>query len=181
VFDACEYIIKKGDARKTAENRLLDMLQRKRNMQIFSECLIPMMLEGEAVGYLRLFNDMEYHRSIKPQSAARALRYAGILVEALVHYGYFKLESGDDFDIPVLNISAGGVLFRLDDPVLKRYLMLHTVLHLSILLSNRQIEVRGSVHRIDAGRSEYGVKFEYINEVDARFIDDVVHGRVPFN
>jgi hypothetical protein len=181
IFDACEHLIREGESRTTAESRLLDLLQRKRDMKIFSECLIPMLLEGEAVGYLRLINDMDYHRSIKPQSAFRAFRYAGILVEALVHYGYFKLESGDDFDVPVINISAGGVLFRLDKPALKGYLSLRTTLHLSIRLSNRQIEARGSVHRIDERRSEYGVQFEYINEADARFIDDVVHGRASLN
>jgi hypothetical protein len=181
IFDACEHLIREGVSRTTAESRLLDLLQRKRDMKIFSECLIPLLLEGEAVGYLRLANDMDYHRSIKPQSAFRAFRYAGILVEALVRYGYFRLESGDDFDVQVINISAGGVLFSLDKPALKRYLNLNTVLHLSIRLSDRQIEARGSVHRIDEDRSEYGVQFDYVNEADARFIDDVVHGRASLN
>jgi hypothetical protein len=181
IFDTCEHLIHEGESRSAAEGRLLDLLQRKRNRRIYSECLIPLLLEGEAVGYFRLTNDMDYHRSIKPQSALRVLRYAGILVEALVHYGYFRLESGDDFDVPIINISAGGVLFRLDKPALKGYLNLHTVLHLSIRLANRQIEARGSVHRIDEERSEYGVQFDYVNEADARFIDDVVHGRASLN
>jgi len=178
IADAYEYLVRRGELRMKAENRILDMLQQKRNGKIFSECLVPLMLEGETVGCIRLWNDMDYHRIIKPSFALRASWYAGILVEALVKYDYFSLESGDDFDIPVINVSAGGVLFKLERAELKRYLVLKTILQMAIQFPARQVEARGSIHRIDEEGAAYGVQLERINEVDARYIDDVVHGRI---
>ena len=135
------------------------------------------MLEGEVVGYIRLFNDIDYHRSIKPAFALRAAKYATVLVEALVKYDYFTLESGEEFDVPVVNVSAGGFLFKLDRSALKQYLILRTTLMMTIQFASRLIKANGMIHRIDALRSEFGVKFFLINDADSHFIDDVVHGK----
>jgi hypothetical protein len=177
VSGACEFLIQSGIPRKTVESRLVDLLQYKRNHNVYSECLIPLMLEGEVVGCIRLYNDMDNHRSIKPQSAVRAAKYGAILVEALVKYDYFSLESGDVFDIPVLNIGAGGLLFKLDHLKLKQYLIPQTMLQMSIHFQSRQVEASGIIQRIDEGKSEFGVKFAHINGEDARYIDDVVKGK----
>lgn len=174
-----EYLLSHGETEESASSKLLDLLQQKRNKRIFSECLVPLMLEGEVVGYIRLVNDVDFHRSIKPSFALRAARYSSILVSALVKYDYFTLESGKDFDIPIVNISAGGLLFKLNKPGLRSYLIINTGLQMSIRFPSRQIEVRGRIFRVDPERSEYGVKFEEINEIDMRYIDDVVHGKAP--
>jgi len=169
-----EHYIRSGEVRKAVEAKLLDMLQQKRNSRIFSECFVPLMLEGEAVGYIRLINDVDFHRSIKPTFIERTARYAGILVEALVKYDYFSLETGTECDIPVINISGGGLLFRLQKKNLQQYLIAHTVIQMSIRFPGRQVEARGIIHRIDEENSEYGVKFQEINEIDRKFIDDIV-------
>lgn len=169
-----KYYVSRGEVRAAAEARLLDLLQQKRNRRIYSECYVPMLLEGEVVGCLRLTNDMDYHRSIKPAFVERAMKYAGVLVEALVKYDYFSLESGAEHDIPIINISAGGLLFRLTKQNLKQYLMDQTVLQMSIRFPARLIETRGVVFRMVQERSEYGVKFQEISELDARYIEDLV-------
>jgi hypothetical protein len=174
VGSAYDYMISRGDPRQACEGRLIDMLQQLRNKRIFSECYVPMTLEGEAVGYLRLINDIDYHRSIKPAFAKRAAGYADILVEALVKYDYFSLESGGEFDIPVVNVSAGGLLFKLDKPNLQQYLITQTILQMSILFPHRQVEVRGVIHRIDEEGSEYGVSFQEINQDDIHYIESYV-------
>lgn len=170
---ALDFLISGGESRKTAEAKLLDLLQQKRNNRIFSECFIPLMLEGEVAGYIRLINDFDYHRSIKPAFAIRAAGYASVLVEALVKYNYFHLDSGSDFEIPVINISAGGLLFKLDKPALNEYIIENTVLQMSILFPDRQIEARGIVFRIEDKTLEYGVKFQEINELDWKYIEDI--------
>jgi hypothetical protein len=169
-----EFYIARGDVRTAVEGRLLDMLQQKRNRRIFSECYMPMMLEGEAVDCLRLTNDVNYHRNIKPAFVERAIKYAGILVEALVKYDYFRLESGGEYDIPVVNISAGGLLFKLTKENLRQYLIDQTVLQMSVRFPARLIETRGVIFRIVPERSEYGVKFQEISELDARYIESMV-------
>lgn len=170
---ALDFLISGGESRKTAEAKLLDLLQQKRNNRIFSECFIPLMLEGEVAGYIRLINDFDYHRSIKPAFAIRAAGYASVLVEALVKYNYFHLDSGSDFEIPVINISAGGLLFKLDKPALNEYIIENTVLQMSILFPDRQIEARGIVFRIEDKTLEYGVKFQEINELDWKYIENI--------
>jgi uncharacterized protein YlxP (DUF503 family) len=174
VGSAYDYMISRGDPRQACEGKLIDMLQQARNKRIFSECYVPMMLEGDAVGYIRLINDIDYHRSIKPSFAKRAAGYADILVEALVKYDYFSLESGNEFDISVVNVSAGGLLFRLDKPNLGQYLITQTVLQLSILFPHRQVEARGVIHRIVKETSEYGVSFQEINQDDVHYIESFV-------
>ncbi len=176
VNGAYDYLVSHGETKKNAESKLLDLLQQRRNNGIFSECMVPMMLEGEAVGYIRLLNNTDYHRSIKPTFAIKSAKYAGILVEALVKYDYFTLESGSEFDVPVINISAGGLLFRLEKAALKQYLILRTVLQISIRFPSRQLETRGIIYRVEEERSEYGVKFAKINEDDIKYIEDVVKG-----
>ncbi len=177
---AYEYLISHGEPQERAESKLLDLLQQKRNKRVYSECLVPLMLEGDVVGYIRLVNDIDFHRSIKPSFAMRTSKYAGILVAALVKYDYFTLESGNAFDIPLVNISAGGLLFRLNKPNLKPYLIVNTGLQMSIRFPSRQIEARGTIFRIDGNKSEYGVKFDEINGIDVKYIDDVVHGKAAF-
>jgi hypothetical protein len=174
VSSAYDYMISRGDPRQACEGRLIDMLQQLRNKRIFSECYVPMMLEGDAVGYIRLINDIDYHRSIKPSFAKRVAGYAGILVEALVKYDYFSLESGGEFDIPVVNVSAGGLLFTLDKENLKQYLITQTALQMSVLFPHRQVEVRGVIHRVVKETSEYGMSFQEINQDDINYIESFV-------
>ena len=174
VGSAYDYLTSRGDSQKAAEGKLLDLLQQKRDRRIFSECYVPLMLEGEAAGYIRLLNDVDYHRSIKPAFALRTAGYASILVEALVKYDYFRLDSGKDFEIPVINVSAGGLLFKLEESGLKQYVIFKTVLQMSIRFPDRQIEVRGIVYRVEDEVSEYGVKFQEINEEDIQYIEGLV-------
>ncbi|MCK4805401.1 MAG: PilZ domain-containing protein, partial [Spirochaetes bacterium] len=75
--------------------------------------------------------------------------------------------------IPVINISAGGLLFKLDKPVLNQYIIKNTVLQMSILFPERQIEARGIVFRIEDKTLEYGVKFQEINELDWKYIENI--------
>ncbi len=171
---AYEHLISQGKPRQAAESMLLDLLQQKRNARIYSECIIPLMLEGEVVGYLRLINDTDYHRPIKPSLAYRTAKYAGILVEALVKYDYFTLESGKTFDIEVVDIGVGGLLFKLEKPRLIQYLIQQTILQMSIKYPSRVIETRGLIMRIDRNKGEYGVKFQEINEADMKFIAESV-------
>jgi len=179
IAGAYDYLLSMGESRKSAESKLLDLLQQRRNKRVFSECMIPLLLEGEVVGYIRLVNDVDYHRSIKPTQAIRVSGYATILVEALVKYDYFRLDSGNSFDIPVLNISAGGLLFKLENPKLKQYVIKNTVLKMSINFPSRRIEALGTVFRVDNEKSEYGCKFQEINQEDANYIEDVVKKRIP--
>jgi hypothetical protein len=181
IHDVYEYLVARGEQRKVTEGKLLDFLQQTRNRRIFSECYVPLMLEGEVAGYIRLLNDIDYHRSIKPAFALRTVAYADILVEALVKYDYFRLESGKNHEISVLNISAGGLLFRLDDERLKKYIIVNTVIQMSILLPGRSIEARGIVYRIETKRSEYGAKFQEINETDMKYIDDLANKRIQLS
>ncbi|MFW6139371.1 MAG: PilZ domain-containing protein, partial [Spirochaetota bacterium] len=116
---------------------------------------------------------------IKPSFALKASRYAGVLVEALVKYDYFRLESGKNFDIPVENISAGGLLFKLENPKLKKYLIKNTALQMSLLFPARQIEARGVICRIQENNSEYGVQFQEINQTDMKYIDDIANRNIP--
>jgi hypothetical protein len=177
IGDAYDFLLRSGETRKSAESILLDLLQQKRNALVFSESLVPLKLEGEVVGYIRLHNDSEHQRSIKPVHVLRAAKYGEALVEALVKYDYFTLQSGDQFDVPVVNLSAGGLLFKLDGSALKQYLILRTTLMMTIQTASRLIRANGMIHRIDRLRSEFGVKFFVINDEDSHFIDDVVHGR----
>lgn len=174
VGSAYDYMISRGDPRQACEGKLIDMLQQLRNKRIFSECYVPMMLEGDGVGYIRLINDIDYHRSIKPSFAKRVAGYAGILVEALVKYDYFSLESGGEFDIEVVNVSAGGLLFTLDKENLKQYLITQTVLRMSILFPHRQVEARGVIHRFIKEMAEYGISFQEINQDDINYIESFV-------
>jgi hypothetical protein len=43
----------------------------------------------------------------------------------------------------------------------------------------RIIQARGVVYRVDEEASEYGVKFQEINEEDINFIDNIVKNRIP--
>jgi hypothetical protein len=177
VGDAFKHLLHHGETRQSAEAELLDLLQQKRDGHIFSESLVPLKLEGEVVGCIKLHNDTESGRSIKPAFVLRTSKYGAALVEALVKHDYFPLDSGDDFDVPVVNMSAGGLLFKLDTPSLKQYLILRTTLMMTIQCASRLIRANGMIRRINRPRSEFGVKFFVINDADSHFIDDVVHGR----
>jgi len=96
-----------------------------------------------------------------------------------VKYDYFRLDSGEAHQIPVVNLSAGGLLFRLEDPRIRGFIILHTVLQMSIRCPGRIIQARGVVYRIDKEASEYGLKFQEINEEDINYIDNMVKNRIP--
>ena len=178
IVDIYNYYIRKGEPRKKIEDKLLDLLQDRRNKRIFSECYIPMILEDEVVGYIRLINDLDFHRSIKPMNAIKSKQYAEVLVEALVKYNYFRLNSGKDYNIPVVDISTGGLLFRLSDEKLKRYLMKDTLLEMDINFPRRRISTKGIITRIVKESSEYAVKFQEIEQDDADYIDSLARGEI---
>jgi hypothetical protein len=73
-----------------------------------------------------------------------------------------------------VNVSAGGLLFTLDKPNLKQYLITDTILQMSILFPHRQVEARGVIHRIVKETSEYGVSFQEINQEDVAYIETLV-------
>jgi hypothetical protein len=174
-----ERLIARGEPRKAVESRLLDFLDRKRKDGKFSECFVPLVVEGEVAGCLRLSNDLDYHRSIKPALALKAMEYVSLLTEALVKYDYFNLKSGDEFKIPVLNISTGGLLFRLEDPRLGGYIVKGSILLMALLFDDRQVRARGVVYRVEEEKATYGVKFQEIGEEDANYIDGLVRQMRP--
>jgi len=178
IMDVFNYYIRKGEPRKRIEDKLLDLLQDRRNKRIFSECYIPLLLEDEVVGYIRLINDFDFHRNIKPMNALKTKQYAEVLVEALVKYDYFRLDSGKDYNIPVVDISAGGLLFRLEDEKLKRYLAKNTLLEIDINLPYRRINARGIVTRVMKEHSEYAVKFQEIEQEDAEYLNSLAQGKI---
>ena len=178
IMDVYNFYIGRGEPRKRIEDKLLDLLQDRRNKRIFSECYIPLLLEGETVGYIRLINGFDSHRNVKPMNAIKTRQYAELIVEALVKYDYFRLDSGKDFNIPVIDISAGGLLFRLKDEKLKRYLTKYTLLHVDINLPKRRITTKGVVTRIVKQSSEYALKFQEIEQDDMKYIDSLVQGKV---
>jgi hypothetical protein len=169
--------IGKGVPKKNAESALLDLIDQKRKARVFSECLIPLLVEGGVVGCLKLSNDVDYHRSIKPAFAVKAAEYANVLVDALVKYDYFNLKSEEQFKIPVVNLSAGGLLFRLEESRLKGYISRGSILLVALQFEERQIRIRGIVYRIEEETSSYGVKFQEISVDDMNFIDDFVKRR----
>jgi hypothetical protein len=169
--------IAKGVPKKNAESALLDLIDQKRKARVFSECLVPLLVEGGVVGCLKLSNDVDYHRSIKPAFAVKAAEYANVLVEALVKYDYFSLKSEEQFKIPVVNLSAGGLLFRLEESRLKGYITRGSILLMVLHFEDRQMRVRGIVYRIEEETSSYGVKFQEISVEDLKFIGDFVKGR----
>jgi hypothetical protein len=169
--------IEKGVPKKNAESALLDLVDQKRKARVFSECLVPLLVEGGVVGCLKLTSDVDYHRSIKPAFAVKAAEYANVLVEALVKYDYFNLKSEEKFKIPVVNLSAGGLLFRLEESRLKGYITRGSVLLVALHFEERQMQVRGIVYRIEEETSSYGVKFQEISVEDMNFIEDFVKRR----
>jgi hypothetical protein len=169
--------IGKGVPKKNAESALLDLIDQKRKARVFSECLVPLLVEGGVVGCLKLTSDVDYHRSIKPAFAVKAAEYANVLVEALVKYDYFNLKSEEQFKIPVVNLSAGGLLFRLEESRLKGYITKGSVLLLALHFEERQMRARGIVYRIEEETSSYGVKFQEISVEDVNFIEDFVKRR----
>ncbi|RKX95741.1 MAG: hypothetical protein DRP84_03270 [Spirochaetes bacterium] len=178
IMDVFNYYIRKGEPRKRIEDKLLDLLQDRRNKRIFSECYVPLLLEDEVVGYIRLINDFDFHRNIKPINALKTKQYAEVLVEALVKYDYFRLDSGKDYNIPVVDISAGGLLFRLEDKKLKRYLAKNTLLEIDVNLPYRRINARGIVTRVMKEHSEYAVKFQEIEQDDAEYLNSLAQGKI---
>lgn len=197
IGNAYEFLVsKRGDSiriERSIEKKLETLLRDKRQMRIFSECYVPLLLEGEVVGYIRLINYIDYPLRIQPAYALRTAGYASLLVEALVKYNYFRLESGSECDIPVMNISAGGLLFQLEKHWLRQYLVLNAIIQMSIkFLSSkgssplnlaapdllkkpeRQIEARGIIFRLEHKTSSYGIKFQEINQDDVEYIDDLV-------
>jgi hypothetical protein len=105
------------------------------------------------------------------------IEYANVLVEALVKYDYFSLKSEEQFKIPVVNLSAGGLLFRLEESRLKGYITRGSILLMVLHFEDRQMRVRGIVYRIEEETSSYGVKFQEISVEDLKFIGDFVKGR----
>ncbi len=57
--------------------------------------------------------------------------------------------------------------------MLNQYIIKNTVLQMSILFPERQIEARGIVFRIEDKTLEYGVKFQEINELDWKYIENI--------
>ena len=50
---------------------------------------------------------------------------------------------------------------------------------MSISFPERIVEARGVIYRMEEDVLEYGVKFQEINEMDWKYIEDIVKNKIP--
>jgi len=107
-----------------------------------------------------------------------------MLCYSLVTNGYFKAENASErrYEVPIIDMSASGLLFAHNSADLAGELLVHTDLELSMKVGKRSFKVGARVMRKfrDAENVYFGVLFLKIDPGDFSFLFEFLYGK-PFD
>lgn len=156
---------------KTISNYMLEI----KNQNVHSIAVVPVIYRNYIVALITLKNDLTYGKIIPYSILKYAEQFARILSFSLKEGGYFKTEIGApiEFQLPVFDISPGGISVISDDSILENKLQVNQNFGLEIEIEGNKIKTTAKLVRIKEKllNKFYGFMFIDIKEKDFEFLE----------
>lgn len=155
----------------------------KYHKQGFGSLIIsPIKLFDNVIGHISVITMIHDTRKLRINDVYYIKALTDIVSEALAKTKLFKLDTGMDYEIPVLNISVGGAYMEVNSPYIIKFL--HEMMHIkaSFKFSGKIVEAVSEIRRIDfMGEAiRMATKFMQISDQDQNFLEKYVKNHIAF-
>jgi hypothetical protein len=163
-------------------NRVLsDYLKTLAKNNIFSYSITPILYRNYVIGIIYLLNSHQKASQVDIRVLNYTSQFAKIVSYTLSQSGYFKDEIGikDSYEIPVYDMSPGGISFFKEDDSMEDKIALDTNLSFDIIIKGRSIRILTKLVRKfqKLSRYFYGFMFLGIKSEDFNFLNDYFYGK----
>lgn len=153
----------------------------KLNKGFFSQLYCPVLFNEYFIGYIYLANRIERNQSIGLETVKFVYEFARVLCYSLKVNHYFKAREREisEYEVPIIDISASGLLFAHWEKRLPKELLLHTPINITININNRKLHLESRVMRKfrDLRFCYFGLHFTQIEPEDFRFLFEYIYGK----
>lgn len=147
-----------------------------------SVIVCPVKLFDNVIGHISVITLSQDTRKLRTNDVYYVNALADIISEALAKAKLFKLDTGTDYEIPVINISAGGAYLEVNSQYIIKFL--HEMMHLkaSFKFSGKIVDAICEIRRIDfIGETvRLATKFIEISTQDQDFLEEYVKNHIAF-
>lgn len=172
----------KGWQESKIREELVKKEQRYAKQGIGSFVICPIKLFENVIGHISIFTKAADPRKLRLTDVYYVKALADIVSESLAKARLFKLDTGADYDIPVINISAGGAYLEVNSQYIIKFL--HELMHLktSFKFSGKTVDAISEIRRMDfIGESvRLALKFTEIATPDLDFLEEYVKNHISF-
>ncbi len=172
-------IITYGDYMRKAnweDQKVVDQIKRLRAMflsnNISSMVTVPIKIIDDVIGFLVCIKSQGMF-SIKDVIYIDSI--ASLISEAYIKNSIYSTVSRESYTIPVIDISAGGLRFEIDN-IIAKFLNINDSLRIFVKFPTREVQMIGQVVRIDTTKSNkklwVAVSYSYISNDDSKYILD---------
>ena len=163
------------------KEKLQRILINKSNKGIYSQLYCPILYNEYFIGYIYLANKTEKLKKIDLEIVKYVYEFAKILCYSLKVNDYFQAQQQEDtvYEIPIIDISASGLLFAHPEKRLPKELLLHTHLDIALVINKRKININAMIMRKfrDLRYCYFGVRFNKIAPEDFRYLFESIYGK----
>ena len=176
-----KYEEEQGTSPKIIASKLGNYLYEKLRNEIFSELFCPILYNEYVAGYIYLVNNNQKRQRIQKRIVSYTYQFSKVLCYSLKTDGYFASGvTGDrDYEAPIIDISASGLLFAHPSSELSKNLQQHADLDLTIVIDERKIVIGSRIMRKYkySDLSYFGVQFLKIEPDDFKFLFEHLYGK----
>jgi hypothetical protein len=170
-----------GTDRDLIDDRIKQILEEKLKRGYFSQLYCPAFYNEYMVGYIYLMNSIEQLKKIDVQLLKYVYQFSKFLSHSLILNGYFIDQKSEDteYETPVIDISASGLLFSSSDQELANEIVLHSSLNITLKVLARKLFILARVSRKfrDTRNYFYGLHFVDITPEDFRYLFEFIYGK----
>lgn len=152
------------------------------SLGIRSIMVIPIRLFDNVIGHIQIKTTQDTAKELRVSDAYYVMALADIVSEALAKGKLFNLNTGKDYDIPVINISAGGVYLEVNSPYINKFLHEEMKLQLDIIIIKKEIQTTAEIRRIDYidKTVRLAIKFTRVDEETQKYIEEFVNHQLEY-
>ncbi len=171
----------KGD--QDIRDELITIMKEDIKTTAISYICSPIMLFGQVIGHVFLGVTGGSYSIFRDHDLYFVQSSCEIISEALAKSRLNKLDTGDNFDVIALDLSAGGLSMQFADQFILKHLSADTKLRMVLKVIDKEIKVVGKIIRIDreGDEAEVAIKFTEIRWNDQENVDKYVNRKLEMD
>ncbi|MDH5680389.1 MAG: PilZ domain-containing protein [Spirochaetota bacterium] len=162
---------------------LLTVMKEDLATRALSYICSPITLFGHVIGHIFLGISEGAHQIFRDQDIYFVQSACDIISEAFAKGKLHQLDTGDEFNVPVLDLSGGGTLLKLQDPFILKHLVEDMRLRVVIKINDSEVKavakiIRVNTENMEPGEATLATKFTEIRWSEQEIIDKYVNRKV---
>jgi len=179
------YLDKESSGMNSEDSKkyIVEKFQVMKNLKISSFGIVPIMLFNNVIGHIVASTTEESMKSLKMTDLYYLKALADVISESLAKARLFKIDTGGEFDLPVLNISLGGAYLVINSQHIVKYLHEGILINVCMKFKNYVIETQAEVRRISYNKDSVGIgiKFTKMKNEPSEILKKFIGNRIGYD